>query len=71
MPEVRWDDNQGHVPHDVLRWMLVQGVKQKTPEPNAVLRKYCAMFDSRDREAIWPVRAGYMAARRRPTNLAR
>lgn len=50
LPEVRWDDTKANVPTDVLRWMLVQAVKQKLPEPNAVLRKYCAMFDSRDRE---------------------
>jgi hypothetical protein len=52
MPGVRWADNGESVGDDVLRWMLVQAVKQKTPEPNAVLRKYCAMFDSRDREAF-------------------
>lgn len=50
LPEVRWADNKEHVPVDVLRWMMVQAVKQKSAEPNAVLRKYCAMFDPRDRE---------------------
>lgn len=50
LPEVRWDDSRAQVPSDVLRWMLVQAVKQKSPEPNAVLRKYCSMFDPRDRE---------------------
>jgi hypothetical protein len=30
--------------------MLSQAVKQKVPEPNAILRKYCAMFEPRDRE---------------------
>lgn len=52
LPEVRWADNGVAVPPDVLRWMIVQAVKQKTPEPNAVLRKYCEMFDARDGEAF-------------------
>lgn len=50
LPEVRWADNKQPVPIDVLRWMMVQAVKQKSAEPNAVLRKYCAMFEARDRE---------------------
>lgn len=52
LPDVRWADSGAAVPSDVLRWMIVQAVKQKTPEPNAVLRKYCEMFDVRDREAF-------------------
>jgi len=52
LPEVRWADSGAAVPPDVLRWMIVQAVKQKAPEPNAVLRKYCEMFDARDREAF-------------------
>jgi hypothetical protein len=50
LPEVRWADTGEPVPADVLRWMMVQAVKQKSPEPNAVLRKYCVMFAPRDRE---------------------
>jgi len=52
LPEVRWADSKESVPSDIVRWMLVQAVKQKSPEPNAVLRKYCAMFEPRDREAL-------------------
>lgn len=52
LPEVRWADSGVAVPADVLRWMIVQAVKQKAPEPNAVLRKYCEMLDARDREAL-------------------
>jgi hypothetical protein len=52
LPEVHWADSGAAVPPDVLRWMIVQAVKQKLPEPNAVLRKYCEMFDARDREAL-------------------
>ena len=52
LPQVRWADDGRPVPVDVLKWMLVQAVKQKQPEPNAVLRKYCSMFEARDREAF-------------------
>lgn len=52
LPEVRWADSGAAVPPDVLRWLIVQAVKQKSPEPNAVLRKYCEMLDARDREAF-------------------
>ncbi|WP_269631232.1 DUF4132 domain-containing protein [Pelomonas sp. BJYL3] len=52
MPRVRWADGQGQVPTEVLQWMLAQAVRQKLPEPNAVLRKYCGMFEARDREAL-------------------
>lgn len=52
MPAVRWADGSGMVPPDVLRWLAVQAVKQKSPEPNAVLRKYCEMFHAQDREVL-------------------
>lgn len=52
LPAVRWSDNGEAVPPDVLRWLVVQAVKQKSPEPNAVLRKLCAMMEPRDREAF-------------------
>lgn len=52
LPTVKWADTQAAVSREVLQWMLVQAVKQKTPEPNAVLRKYCGMFDASDREAL-------------------
>jgi hypothetical protein len=52
MPQVRWADSGESVPHEVLRWFIVQAVKQKNPEPNAVLRKYCSMFNPRDREVF-------------------
>lgn len=48
-PEVHWETGEV-VPGSVLQWMLVQGVRSKSPVPNAVMRKYCAMFDARDRE---------------------
>ena len=52
MPEVRWADNLERVPPDTVKWLMVQAVRQKNPEPNAVLRKFCSMFEPRDREAL-------------------
>lgn len=52
LPAVRWADSGEPVAADILRWMLAQAVKQKSPEPNAILRKYCAMFEPRSREAF-------------------
>lgn len=52
LPVVRWGDTGDTIFNDVVRWMLVQAVKQKTPEPNAVLRKYCSMMAPRDRETL-------------------
>jgi hypothetical protein len=50
LPIVRWADTGEGVPEDVLRWLVVQSFKQKSPEPNAVLRKLCGMMETRDRE---------------------
>ena len=52
LPPVSWQDSGAPVAPDVIRWMLVQAVKQKSAEPNAVLRKYCTMFSPREREAL-------------------
>lgn len=52
MPRVRWADSLAEVEPDVLRWLVVQAMKQKLPEPNAVLRKYCSMIEPRDREVL-------------------
>jgi hypothetical protein len=52
VPAVRWVDSGDAVPADVLKWFAVQAVKAKSPEPNVMLRKYCALFDPADREAF-------------------
>lgn len=52
VPRVRWADSLAEAEPDLLRWLIVQAVKQKAPEPNAVLRKVCQMFEARDREAF-------------------
>ncbi|MFI5696185.1 DUF4132 domain-containing protein [Kribbella sp. NPDC051586] len=50
LPEVHWADNGEVVPPEVLKWLIAQAVKAKSPEPNALLRKYCGMFEASERE---------------------
>ncbi len=52
LPEVRWAASGDVVPRDVIVHLVVQAQRAKTPEPGAILRKYCAMFDPRDRERL-------------------
>lgn len=52
LPEVHWADNGDAVPPEVLKWLIAQAVKAKSPEPNALLRKYCGMFDPTEREKL-------------------
>ena len=50
LPQVQWADTGESVAPEVLKWMIAQACRANSPEPNAVLRKYCAMFESRSRE---------------------
>ncbi|HWY25016.1 MAG TPA: DUF4132 domain-containing protein, partial [Nevskia sp.] len=52
LPAVHWADSGESVPGDTLRWLLAHAVKQKSAEPNAVLRRFCGMFEPRGREAL-------------------
>ena len=52
LPQVRWSDTGEPVPVETLQWLIAQAVKAKSPEPNAILRKYCAMLEPRDREQL-------------------
>ena len=52
LPRVRWSDSGSEVEPGLVKGLLVQSYKQKSPEPNAILRKVCGMFDPRDREAL-------------------
>ncbi|HEY3508131.1 MULTISPECIES: DUF4132 domain-containing protein [Kribbella] len=52
LPEVHWSDNGEVVPPELTKWLIVQAVKNKSPEPNALLRKYCGMFDPVEREEL-------------------
>lgn len=52
LPPVFWADTAQAVEPVLIRGMVIQAVKQKTPEPHALLRQYCAMFEPRSREAL-------------------
>lgn len=52
LPPVIWADTAQPVEPVLIRGMVIQAVKQKTPEPHALLRQYCAMFEPRSREAL-------------------
>ncbi|WP_052436385.1 DUF4132 domain-containing protein [Georgenia sp. SUBG003] len=52
LPEVRWADSGEPVGTETLQWLLAQAVRAKSPEPNAMLRKYCAMFAPADGERL-------------------
>ena len=41
LPAVRWADSASRCRCTILQWLLAQAVKAKSPEPNAMLRKYC------------------------------
>lgn len=52
LPLVRWADTKAPVATDILRWMLGQAVKGKSPEPNAILQKYCNLFEKSDKDNL-------------------
>ena len=71
LPSVRWADNDQIVEPDVLRFLIVNACKQKNPEPNAVLRKYCEAFEATDRTSLgeWLLNA-WITADSKPPNYA-
>jgi len=52
LPKVRWAANGAPVAGQILTWFVVQAGRLRTPEPGALLRRYCAMFCNDDREAL-------------------
>lgn len=52
LPTVHWSDTGDVVPLEVLQWLVAQAVKTKSPEPNALLRKYCGVFEAGEREEL-------------------
>lgn len=69
LPPVVWADTAQAVDPVLIRGMVIQAVKQKTPEPHALLRQYCAMFEPRSREALGQhLLEAWIAADTRPVN---
>lgn len=52
MPAVTWADTGEAVGADVLKWFVVQSVRQKQVEPSPMLRRYCSMFERAGRERL-------------------
>lgn len=50
IPAVKWKKSNENVSQNVLSWLIVQAFKQKSAEPNAILRKYTEMFEPLGRE---------------------
>lgn len=52
MPAVHWQDTGEKLDPNIIKWWLVQGFKLKSPEPGALLRRYCASLKPAEREAL-------------------
>ncbi|MBB6566898.1 DUF4132 domain-containing protein [Kribbella sandramycini] len=52
VPAVHWAKTGVEVPRAVLQWFVVQAVRGKSAEPNALLRNYCGLFERSTREAF-------------------
>ena len=52
VPPVRWSDDGDPVPQAVLRHLVAQAVRGRSPEPDAMLRRAVAALDARDRPAL-------------------
>jgi hypothetical protein len=58
LPELTWASSGETVPRAVLQWLCGTAMKAKSPEPDAVLRHYAALFDAAARERL----AAYLLA---------
>jgi hypothetical protein len=52
LPELSWASSGEPVPAAVVQWLCGTAVKAKSPEPDAVLRHYAALFDAAARERL-------------------
>jgi hypothetical protein len=52
LPEVSWASSGETVPRAVVQWLCATAVKAKSPEPDAMLRHYAALFDAVARERL-------------------
>ena len=66
LPVVRWADG-GEVPRVLLQGLVAQAVRSKSPEPDAIVRRACAMFETADAELFAErLLAGWLAEDLRP-----
>jgi hypothetical protein len=52
LPGLTWASSGEPVPRAVVQWLCGTAVKAKSPEPDAVLRHYAALFDAAARERL-------------------
>jgi hypothetical protein len=52
LPVVRWEDTNAPVDREIITWFILQGYKQKTPEPNPLVNRYVSYFKKSDREDL-------------------
>jgi hypothetical protein len=52
VPELTWASSGEPVPRAVVQWLCGTAAKAKSPEPDAVLRHYAALFDAAGRERL-------------------
>jgi Domain of unknown function (DUF4132)/HEAT repeats len=52
VPGLTWASSGEAVPRAVVQWLCGTAVKAKSPEPDAVLRHYTALFDAAERERL-------------------
>jgi hypothetical protein len=52
LPELTWASSGEPVPRTVVQWLCGTAVKARSPEPDAVLRQYAALFDAAARERL-------------------
>ncbi|WP_347901146.1 DUF4132 domain-containing protein [Pseudomonas purpurea] len=52
LPPLYWADSAEQVPVEATHGMLVQAMKLKSAEPDALLRRFGVMFEARSREAF-------------------
>ena len=71
LPELTWASSGEAVPVAVVQWLCGAAVKAKSPEPDAVLRQYAALFDAAARERLAAhLLAGWLREDLRPAPLA-
>lgn len=52
LPDVTWASSGETVPHEVVQWLCATAVKSRSPEPDAILRQYAALFEPVQRERL-------------------
>jgi hypothetical protein len=71
LPELSWASSGEPVPPAVVQWLCGTAVKAKSPEPDAVLRHYAALFGATPRERLAAhLLGGWLREDLRPAPLA-